>query len=209
MSLISKFIRQDSALQKQSCSVMCTQTFMATCVTWSTHRTFEPWNAVFLTLGPPFQYFSEPKNDSWWLCTENKLILWWVSTLDSALKPISMCLYHPLDNDYSYNTWFKSTLHSLVNYAQHSESIYFPIYTELFFLFLFLQHNLGAEYSFWFTDLFSISISLLFCFFLALEASIIKNHSVQTQSHAALLLFLYLLSVLWLKLVKKELDTKP
>lgn len=57
-----------------------------------------------------------------------------------------MCPYHPLDHNYS---WFKSTLRSLVNYAQHSESIYFPIYTCIFFLFLFfLQHTIGAEYSF-------------------------------------------------------------
>lgn len=57
-----------------------------------------------------------------------------------------MYLYHPLDNNYRYNTWFKSTLRSL-NYAQHNESIYFPIYTYVFY-FYFLQHTLGTEYSF-------------------------------------------------------------
>lgn len=123
------------------------------------------------------------------------------------LKPIGMCLCQPLDNDYNYHTWFKSTLRSLVNYAQHSESIYFPIYTEVFFLFLFFLYNRIWElFMYW---PFSISVNPLFCFFLALEASIIKNHLVQMWSHAALLLFSYLLSVLWLKLVKKELDTKP
>lgn len=58
-----------------------------------------------------------------------------------------MRMYHPLDKNYSNDIWFKSTLHSIVNYAQHSDSIYFPIYTYDFFQ-LFLQQTLGAEFCF-------------------------------------------------------------
>lgn len=75
--------------------------------------------------GESFQYFSEPKNVS---SDDSAMVtaffLSWVTTLDSKIH----CHVYPLDNNYSYNTWFKSTLHSLVTYAQHSESIYFPIY---------------------------------------------------------------------------------
>lgn len=78
-----------------------------------------------------------------------------------------MCLYHPLDYDYSYSTWFKSTLRSLVNYARHRESIYFPIYTKVFFsvsLFYNVTWELNAAF-----HLLAFSKSPLFCFFPALR----------------------------------------
>lgn len=90
------------------------------------------------------------------------------------LKPISMFLYYPLDNNYSYHTWFKSTLHSLVNYAQHRESIYFPIYTD-FFLFLFFTTELESWLQLPIYWSCSISLSSLFCFFLALRGKHYKE----------------------------------
>lgn len=67
-----------------------------------------------------------------------------------ALKLIGMGMYHPLDKNYSNDIWFKSTLHSLVYYAQHSDSIYFPIYTYDFFQHFFTKkkQTLGAEFCF-------------------------------------------------------------
>lgn len=103
-----------------------------------------------------------------------------------------MCLYHPLYDNYSYNTWLKSTLRSLVHYAQHSESIYFPIYTELFSV-SFLQHTLKAVHSFKFFNSFLSFYVMLglrnvpsVYFWLAL----LKTIGVNTVN-AAPLLFLY------------------
>lgn len=102
-------------------------------------------SSIFDLTDRPFQYFSEPKNASWsdGPRTENNISLSRVSTLGIALNSIGMCSYHPLNN-YSYDTWFKSTLHSLVNSMHSIVRIFiFLFIPEVFFLFFFFYNKLS------------------------------------------------------------------
>lgn len=119
---------------KNSCSVTCAHTHLKSCIEDDAliellkSSVFDPRASISV-----FQWTKECF--IWWVGTKNSLVISWVTTLDSALKPIGRRMYHPLEKNYSYDIWLKSTLHSIVNYAQHSDSIYCPIYTFLPFFF--------------------------------------------------------------------------